>query len=156
VIAEELDSREDMMTVLLRLTGLTSAQVQEIMRATDQGNLLYPDVEYRKAGQENDLHWVDLRITSSIRGLGSAHARDRTAINKLWDLLEIFPSGDLSALRTARTHMENIHELVKEGKRILSGLRESPGFIQGDPERLFDQLLEQIDAKSKAVEMILS
>ncbi len=155
MIAEELDSREDTMIVLLRIKGITLDQLRAILGATDVERApLSPVVHYKESSRDGNEYAVDLRLETHTRVPGTeggdcqGRPHDRTSVGELWDLLGVFPKANAQAHGDAKVLMGNIEGLVNEGKRILDGLRETPGFVQGDPERLFGQLLDRIRAEA--------
>ncbi len=63
------------------------------------------------------------------------------------DLTEL-PSRDEVELDNATEMPKNlladIQELAARGKAVLDGIHETPGFVQGDPERLLGKILDDI------------
>jgi len=84
------------MKVLLRLRGLDRKQHQNMLLATDEAGLLYPSVEYKGSTHDKDGHNLDLKIETErdlfARGSDKIPVL-RDVVDKLWDVLDIFPRG---------------------------------------------------------------
>ena len=98
------------MKVLLRLRGLDRIQHQNLLLATDEDGELYPFVEYKASTFDKNAHNVDLKIETE-RDLFAFSVDKipmrREVVDKLWDLLGVFPqSAGLSA--------DSIFELVNQ------------------------------------------
>ncbi len=81
-----------MVTVLLRLKGLTSAQHRDLLLATDECGDLWQRVRYKSSSHDKGGHNIDLKIEterSLQKSTGSPVLRD--VPDKLWDILGIFP-----------------------------------------------------------------
>ncbi len=83
------------MEVHLRIKGVPSTQHRNILLATDEAGSLWPDVQYKSSAAEDRSHQtIDLRIDEytppNVPGIYHEKT-NREPIDKLWDILGIFP-----------------------------------------------------------------
>jgi hypothetical protein len=108
------------MKVLLRLRGLSRAQHQNLLLATDECGILWPAIEYKGSSHDKEGHNIDLKVETErdmfARGVDRI-PEHRDVVDKLWDLLGIFPEEQSSAafqLSAILPEVEKINSLAKE------------------------------------------
>ena len=113
------------MKVLLRLRGLDRQQHQNLLLATDECGLLWPDVEYKGSTHDKEGHNIDLKLETERDLFARGSDRipvHRDVVDRLWDLLGILPP---SRQLQVRSEMEEITRQMEGEVRYLSHMSEN-------------------------------